>query len=37
MQSPEVDLSTIKNEVAFTEPNALRSSELHKVTVESFL
>ena len=37
MQSPEVDGSTIKNEVTFTEPNALRSSELHKVTIESIL
>ena len=37
MQSPEVDLSTIKNEVTFTEPDALRSSELHEATIESIL
>jgi hypothetical protein len=37
MQSPEVDTSVVNNEVAFTEPNALGSSKLHEVTVESIL
>jgi hypothetical protein len=37
MQSPEVDTSVLNNEVTFTKPDALRSSKLHKVTVESIL
>jgi hypothetical protein len=37
MQSPEVDTSVINNEVTFAKPNALRSSKLQKVSVESIL
>ena len=40
MQSPEVDMSFINNEVTSinnANANALGSSKLHKVTVESIL
>jgi len=37
MQRPEVNTSVINNEVTFTKPDALGSSELHKGAVESIL
>ncbi len=37
MQSPEVNMSAIDNEVTFSKHNALRSSKLQKEGFESFL